>query len=188
MNEKELKKILDLHLDWLKEEDGGKRADLQGANLGGADLRDADLRNADLQGANLQGADLWGASLRGVIGVDLACPSHGAFIGWKKAVTSEDGPVIIKLLIPDDAKRSSATLRKCRCDKAKVEEVYDYEFQYGELVLKPMAGIIAHSDYDEDFVYKKGEAVSVTDFCEDRWKECESGIHFFITPEEAARY
>lgn len=92
MNEKELKEILNLHLAWLKNEKSGKRAD---------------LRNADLWGANL-----WGAT-----GTNLVCPSHGAFIGWKKAVTSEDGPVIVKLLIPDDAKRSSARRKKQRGTK-----------------------------------------------------------------------
>ena len=151
MNEKELKEILEFHLAWIKGEDGGKRANLQGANLWGADLQ-------------------------------------GAFIGWKKAMTDEDEHVIVKLLIPDDAKRSSSTTRKCRCDKAKVEEIYDYEFQGDKLALKSTMDIIAHSNYDKDFVYKKGEAVSVTDFCKDRWRERAPGIHFFITPEEATRY
>ena len=39
----------------------------------------------------------------------------GSFIGWKKAKN-----YIIKLEVLADAKRSSATGRKCRCDKAKV--------------------------------------------------------------------
>lgn len=52
--------------------------------------------------------------------VSLACPSEGSFIGWKVV----DG-CLIKLLIPEDAKRSSATTHKCRCDKAKVLEITD---------------------------------------------------------------
>ena len=64
MNADKLKNILEQHRLWLKDE-GGARADLQGANLRGANLRDADLRDANLQGANLQYANLPGANLRG---------------------------------------------------------------------------------------------------------------------------
>lgn len=41
----ELQKILESHDKWLNFEDGGKRADLQGADLRGADLQCADLPN-----------------------------------------------------------------------------------------------------------------------------------------------
>ena len=53
--------ILDLHRKWCRGENGGRRADLQGAYLQDADLRRADLRRAYLQDAYLQGADLRGA-------------------------------------------------------------------------------------------------------------------------------
>jgi hypothetical protein len=59
----ELKKILELHSKWKKEETGGMCADLSSADLRGADLRSADLRGANLRGANLYGADLRGANL-----------------------------------------------------------------------------------------------------------------------------
>lgn len=66
---KKLQEIIESHGKWLKFEDDGKCADLQGAdlrdaNLQGAHLRDANLRDADLQGASLRGADLRGASLQ----------------------------------------------------------------------------------------------------------------------------
>ena len=48
-----LKLTIDLHLKWLRDEEGGERAN----------LRDADLRDADLRGANLSWADLSGADL-----------------------------------------------------------------------------------------------------------------------------
>jgi hypothetical protein len=74
----EIKEILDLHGNWCRGEDGGKRADLQyadlrGAHLRGAHLRGADLQGADLRGAHLRGADLRGADLRGadLLGADL---------------------------------------------------------------------------------------------------------------------
>jgi uncharacterized protein YjbI with pentapeptide repeats len=82
MSPGDLKQVLTDHAAWWRNE-GGKRADLRGANLCGADLRGAnlcgaylcgaDLRGADLRGANLCGADLRGADLRGadLDGADL---------------------------------------------------------------------------------------------------------------------
>jgi hypothetical protein len=61
----ELQSILELHLKWLRNKEGGIRASLFGANLSGADLRGANLSGADLRGANLSGADLRGADLSG---------------------------------------------------------------------------------------------------------------------------
>ena len=46
----------------------------------------------------------------------------------------------------------------------------------------------AYSSFDLDFTYKKGETVHVEDFDTDRWDECATGIHFFITRIEAAEY
>ena len=64
MTESNIKKTLEEHICWLNDE-GGRRADLSGANLSGTDLRGADLRGADLRGADLRGADLSGANLSG---------------------------------------------------------------------------------------------------------------------------
>ena len=64
MTNQEIKGILELHKKWLNREEGGKRANLQGADLQGADLWGANLQGADLQGADLRKADLWGADLR----------------------------------------------------------------------------------------------------------------------------
>ena len=63
MKREKLQKILVLHKKWLNDEDGGVRADLEGADLFGADLRGANLRRADLRGADLRGAYLRGADL-----------------------------------------------------------------------------------------------------------------------------
>ena len=80
MKKEELKEILDKHLKWLENEEGGEHADLSGVNLSGADLRGADLRGADLRCADLSGADLRDVNLRGadlrcvnLRGVDLRC-------------------------------------------------------------------------------------------------------------------
>ena len=78
MEKQELEKIIALHSDWLRYNEKGERANLQGANLRGANLQGADLRGANLRGANLQGADLQGANLPGadlrranLLGADL---------------------------------------------------------------------------------------------------------------------
>ena len=73
MEEKQLKKILELHQKWINNEPGGKGANLLGADLLGANLRGANLRGANLWGADLRGADLWGADLVGanLRGADL---------------------------------------------------------------------------------------------------------------------
>ena len=164
-------------------------ADLRGANLCGAslcsaDLYGADLRGADLCGASLRGADLRGADLRGanlcgaktVLFVPMTCPDSGSFTAWKKAHGH-----IVKLLIPEDARRSSATGRKCRCDKAVVVAIETVSGESAEL------DEIA-SDYDGKFIYKVGETVIEPNFCEDRFNECAEGIHFFINRQEAVDY
>ena len=156
-------------------------ANLCGAHLCGADLRDADLRDADLYGANLCGANLCDANLRGVRYNEqtayyaMQCPEKGAYIGYKKA----EGK-IVELEIQENAKRSSATTRKCRASKAKVLSITSID---GKEHFKK-----AKSSRDNSFVYRVGETVEVKDFDEDRWNECSTGIHHFITREEAVFY
>ena len=158
-------------------------ADLRGAYLGGAylrgtDLHDACLRGADFRGADLRGADFGGADLRGAKNIPfipLSCPSDGEFIGWKKV-----GEKLIKLLIPSDARRSSATSNKCRCDKAKVLEITDVDGS------NPIASIINYSYAKTQYVV--GEMVFPDSFDENRWNECSNGIHFFINKQEAINY
>ena len=153
-------------------------ANLSGANLPNAYLRGADLHNAYLSGANLLGADL--RSAKNVPYIPMVCPEEGDFIGWKKAEGNKD-KVIVKLRIPSDAKRSSATTRKCRCSKAEVIAIYNLDgTEEGETT--------CHSDYDNSFIYEVGKTVEVTNFSEDRWDECAKGIHFFINRQEAIDY
>ena len=168
-------------------------ADLGGANLSGADLRDADLRDADLRGADLGHANLYGADFSGadLDGADLwstdlscvkniffpmACPEKGSFIAFKKA-----GFYIIELFIPSNAKRCSATSRKCRCSKAKVISITTPSGDKTNITE-------VHSNYDPNFIYKLGEYVEVKNFDDNRWNECSTGIHFFITRQEAVNY
>ena len=178
-------------------------ADLRDANLRDADLRDADLRDANLCGADLSGANLHGANLCGanlcsanLCGADLSgakntdktlwnahtafyplqCPETGSFIGYKKAADK-----IVMLEICADAKRSSATSRKCRCSKAKVLSITNLDGSESGLTE-------VRSDYSKKFVYCVGEIAEAPDFDENRWNECTAGIHFFITRGEAVEY
>ena len=68
-----LQEIIKSHGRWLRNEEGGERANLRGADLRGANLRGADLRGANLRGANLRGANLRDANLSGanLSGADL---------------------------------------------------------------------------------------------------------------------
>ena len=199
----DIKLILEKHAKWARGEDGGERADLCDANLRDADLSGADLRGADLRGANLNGADLCDADLRGAnlrnanlrnanlrnakntdkiawnahtAFYPLQCPETGSFIGYKKAADK-----IVMLEICADAKRSSATSRKCRCSKAKVLSITHLDGSDSGLTE-------VRSDYSKAFVYRVGEIAEAPDFDENRWNECAAGIHFFITRDEAVKY
>ena len=159
-------------------------ADLADANLKDANLEDANLKGAYLEGADLTGAHLTGAHLTGanlncaknIPYIPLACPSEGAFIGWKKV----EWKYLVKIQIPEDARRLSATTRKCRCDKAMVLDItsLDGNKHYDE---------VTNNNYKET-VYKVGEMVYPDSFDENRWNECSNGIHFFINKEDAIDY
>lgn len=264
MTSKDLKNVLEKHKKWLRNENGGEKADLRGADLREANLREADLRGADLSGANLReanlrgayldeanldetnlrgaylrgaylrGADLRRADLRGTYlrGVDLSgaylsgadlrgadlrgaylrganlsganlrgaylseakldeakldeaenipyipmiCPEEGSLIGYKKVKYV----YIIKLFIPAEAKRSSSTSRKCRCEFADVLEIVN--FKTGETIDK-----IVNDNYKET-IYETGKRVYPDSFDNNRWNECSNGIHFFINRKEAEMY
>jgi hypothetical protein len=147
-------------------------ADLYGANLSGAYLSEAYLSGADLSRANLSEAYLSEAKLGAVTSARLSiCPQEGSFVAYKKV---HEG--IVKLLIPETAKRSNATGRKCRASEAIVLEL-------------PPGIACGHSLHDLNFTYTRGCTVKPKeDFCEDRWQECASGIHFYLTLEEAEHH
>ena len=211
MEYNKLKEILDLHKKWLNGDADGKRADLQNADLQNAGLQNADLQYADLHGAVLQGAVLQNADLRGAVlqgadlrGADLQyanlrcadlqyanlrsaknipdlpwtsiVPECGSFVGWKKV-----GAYIIKLKILDNAKRSNATGRKCRCSAAEVLEIQNLDGTKSDIDR-------IHNDRYCGADYIIGEIVTPDSFDDNRWNECSHGIHFFITRQEAVDY
>lgn len=153
------------------------RIDFSKANFKGANLEGAILSRTDFSGANLEDTNFEKTQVENIYGGHpVVCPESGTFTAWKKAKN-----YIIKLEIPAEAKRSSATGRECRCDKARV------------LAIETVDGAKADieeisSNYDKTFIYRVGEIVSVEDFDDNRWHNCTKGIHFFVTRQEAVDY
>lgn len=202
LTQEQINKILEGHKHWLNEDCEGWKTmmadfsscDLRGVNLSGADLRGINFSHTDLSYTNLSYTDMRGVNLshtylsytnlRGAYLCDakevpyipMVCPEEGDFIGWKKARNK-----IVKLRIPEDALRSSATTRKCRCNKAEVIEIYNIDGTIAD-------ERIISSSYDSSFTYEVGKTVEVQDFDTNRWEECTRGIHFFINRQEAIDY
>ena len=160
---------------------------LHGVNFKNANMKTASFRGCDLADSNIEGANLFGAVLEraDIHGVRsneqtrwfrMHCPKTGPILGYKKCVNDR----LVQLLIPADAKRTSATLPSCRCNKAKVLTIknFDSTEEYEE----------AWSLVDENFVYRKGEWVEVKDFNEDRWFDSTTGIHFWMSRDDAIGY
>lgn len=167
-------------------------ANLANADLSRADLRDADLSGADLSGANLSGAGLSGANLTGALldrwtaFADLQCPEEGSFIGYTKV-----NRYIVKLEIPADALRTSATSRLCRCSEAKALSITDLSGdEFGGEISEERGVSLSNSEIVtcQKLTYKVGEMTAVDDFDENRWNEHGGGIPFFMTRGEAVRW
>ncbi|TXH57494.1 MAG: pentapeptide repeat-containing protein [Desulfurellales bacterium] len=178
MTPAELKTVLDAHALWLRGDPAGKRANLRYTNLSDANLSDANLSDANLSDANLTYANLSEANLRHanlrhaknlnpLTAARLSITPEGRLIGWKKCL----GGVIVKLAVPEEARRSNATGRKCRAEGAEVLEVH--------------GGDVGVSLHDGTTEYRVGQTVRCHKWCEDRWAECGGGIHFYLTREEA---
>jgi hypothetical protein len=188
--------------------------DFRYLNLVACNLYRCDLRNIDLSYSNLCSTILFGADCRGakftgcrinygtifdnatfsgafdVSSVPMACPSEGEFIGWKRV-----GKYLVKLKIPEDAKRSSATSSMCRCDKALVLGIYDIldlsEAAVDELNVGARGRMVGGGKFEQitaPITYKVGEMVYADSFDEDRWNVCSHGIHFFLDKGDARRY
>lgn len=166
--------------------------------------------NCKFNGCEFVGADLAKSTFVKCLcdthttGFQLVCPEKGEYIAFKKARVRlyENGrsaisdytkhklkgsthmePVIVELRIPKDAKRSSATSRKCRASKAEVLSITSIDGK--KRYKKAMAGWHCSGE----FVYEVGKTVVPSNgFEENRWIECASGIHHFITRDEAVAY
>ena len=212
MDANKLKEILDKHLKWLRNEEGGSRADLSGANLSGANLSGANLSVADLSWANISGANLSGADLSranlsraNLSGADLS----GANLSWANLSGANLSRAEIELdllnkFFPIACPESGSFVgwKKCRDNTvvkleiladAKRSSAYSRKCRCSAAKVlaienadgTPYKGNKINSQHDGEFWYTVGEIVSVGNFDEDRRNECAPGIHFFITRQEA---
>lgn len=109
--------------------------------------------------------------------VNSACPLQGAYSAWKFAIDCTGNPVLIKLHIPERAKRISPPgSRKCRASEAEVVSIIDSD---GDECTE------AHSWYDPDFKYVVGKVIKVENFDSDKMNTCSAGIHHYMTRTEA---
>ena len=122
---KEEIEVLQRHAKWLKNEEGGEKANLRGANLRdanlrGANLRDADLWDADLRDADLRGADLWDADLRDadLRGADL----RGANLWGAAGKILSFGPIGSRQGITYVTKTERTVHVRCGCFYGTLEE------------------------------------------------------------------
>ena len=157
-------------------------SDLRGSSFAGSNLRKCILYSCDARGVNFYTSLLEGANLEKIITDEstqyfrLRCPESGYFKGYKKCFNQ----MMVTLLIPKDAGRSSATSDTCRCSKARVLEISNLDRSqfYTE----------AYSYVDSNFVYRLGEMAVASNYNEDRWSDSTGGIHFYMTWDEAAGY
>lgn len=125
------------------------------------------------EGANLRGANLYGACLPHF----QIVPDFGPFCAYKKLSRG----VIVRVLIPGDAKRTSTLVgRKCRASHVKIIEVVENPFD--------MQLPIGSTHKGSDVPYQVGETFYADEFDDDIRVECAHGIHFFMTLKEAQNW
>lgn len=167
-----------------------RKANLCGANLSRGLFYGADFADVKTDSyTNFEYADLAAAINTSCLNIPLRCPEKGAFIGWKGCYGKRNGLiedlVIVKLYIPEDAKRSSATSAKCRCDKAVVLDIQDLN---GNPVFYDVTATSLFRE--QQIYYVVGETVKPVGgaFDINRFAECSAGIHFFYKREDAVTY
>lgn len=155
-----------------------KNANLKYARIEDADRSYwADFRGADVTGVEFSGCEICEESFEGAIGFHphMRCPEEGSFIAWKKY--REDR--IVKLLIPENARRTGASTHSCRASEAVVMEIRNQENESCEEAV---------SLRDEEIVYRKGAKVYPKEAFDDHLLIDGSGIHFFLTRTEAEQF
>lgn len=153
------------------------RVNAIGADFTGANLSNTMMSVVDLRGAIVNDADFTNTKLATVMNIPKQLVDstnivpQGEIVVYKRICEG-----IIRLRIPADATRSCATSRKCRASSAVVLEL-------------PPGVEVGHSLHDPTFEYREGATIVPRDgFDTNRWAECASGIHFFLTQDEAMNY
>lgn len=106
----------------------------------------------------------------------LVCPEEGSFIAWKNLHNG----TLAKLLIPEDAKRSSGEYRECRADKVIVVELFK---MYSGKRMK-----CGYSIENKKQRYDLGSTVKAVSWDDNRFNSSTYGITFFMTKQEAEEF
>lgn len=163
----ENKKIIEIDFNDLHDADL-HCTDLHNANLSGSNLSNADLHNADLSNADLESTIL----------NEKEAIRKGKIINKKAFIYKKCRGKIVKLELQIGSIVFSINNKKCRTNKAKVISIDGNKKK----------GLKIASDYDNNFIYEVGKIIEVEDFNLMYNVECETGIHFFWTEEEANEY
>ena len=102
---------------------------------------------------------------------------------WENTVTGNPKDVILKLEVPKEAKKHASTW-KYRVSEAKVVAMFDRD-------MKPVRPNILQkvtSTHDHKFYYRLGKVAKPKQPFDESDEDCASGIHGFLTPEEAGNY
>ena len=162
-------------------------ADLDNSVFEDTNLKNADFdyarrvfwssfKNADMTGASVVDVDLDPDKLVGVKGlyIPLYCPEEGPFIAWKKC---REGKVV-KLRIPEHAKRKGNSIYSLRASEAEVLEIFDRD---GNSVDE------AVSIFDEELKYIKGTTVYPKKV-DSKYYGNVTGIYFVLSRAETEMY
>ena len=159
------------------------------AGLTGADLTEARFYNCNFYKARLEKAKGFNPEVSLNSGVDNL-PQGVDLIGYKKVFDVGRGEIhakscILKVKIPEWAKRSKSTGSKCRASAAISLALFDLT----GAEITNLDGCKIESYYRSGMPeYLIGEVYYPDDWDDNRWNECSNGVHFFMNFEEAKNY
>lgn len=102
---------------------------------------------------------------------------------WQNPLVSPSKDVILKLEVPKEAKKHASSW-KYRVSEAKVVAIFDSDMKR----IHPSFLRKVVSTYDKNYKYKLGKVAKPREPFDDSDADCASGIHGFLTPEEAKNY
>jgi len=145
-------------------------------------IEDTVFEGADLTDAKLYDARIDEDALLKASGVEVCirqiphrCPDKDAFICYKKVRDN----LIIKLEVPDDAKRINIDKTRCKASKVIVLEFQNIN---GTKSKKTEVASL----HNPNFIYHPGDEIEIKSFRNDA--SATSGIYFFMERDNAVKY
>ena len=102
---------------------------------------------------------------------------------WEKPDSDQTKVVILKLEVPKEAKKHASSW-KYRVSEATVVAIFDRDMN----PVRPNFLQKVSSTYDSKFTYRLGKVAKPKEPFDESDADCASGIHGFLTPEEASSY